>query len=256
MSDDSTDDPTRRALALLDLTRLDAATLPAFRDGALAAEAAGVTHALRRYPGHPTLTLPRPRPRRLTALDATLLGRRAVRHLGAEIPSRKTLGTLLGLSFGVHASTGRGPTPSAGGLQSLSLYVAVLGEGWLAPGAWHYDREAHALAHLDAPPAPAAPSSPVDWRSLLVSADQFVGGALLWILVGDGRAIGRKYGDRAARFLLLEAGHLMQNLCLLSHSLGLCTLPLGGVLDDEVARALTLLPTDRVLYAGVCGPPT
>ncbi|MCA9559152.1 MAG: SagB/ThcOx family dehydrogenase [Myxococcales bacterium] len=243
------DDPDRRALALLDGTRLDAATLPAFRDGALAAEAAGVTHTLRRYPGHPTVSLPRPRPRRLTALDATLLGRRSVRHLGARIPSAKTLGALLGLGFGVHETVGRGPTPSAGGLQSLSLYLAVLGDGWLAPGAWHYDREAHALAHLDAPTDPAI------WRGLLVSADQFVGGALLWILVGDGRAIGRKYGDRAARFLLLEAGHLMQNLCLLSHSLGLCTLPLGGVLDDRMARALTLLPTDRVLYAGVCGPP-
>ena len=235
-------------LRLLDLTRLDAATLPAFRDAALGAEAEGIEHGLRRYPGYPSVALPRPSRRRLVALDAALSGRRSTRELGETQPCAKTLGTLLGLSFGVNASIGRGPTPSAGGLQSLCLYPVVLGEGWLARGAWHYEREPHALAQLDAPTQPQA------WRELLVSSNQFEGGALLWVIAGDGRAISRKYGARAARFLLLEAGHLMQNLCLVSASLGLCTLPLGGVRDDEVARALGLLPTDRVLYVGVCGP--
>jgi nitroreductase len=45
----------------------------------------------------------------------------------------------------------------------------------------------------------------------------------------------------------------MQNLCLVSASLGLATVPLGGCLDREVAEAFQLPPTDRVLYAGVCG---
>lgn len=237
-------------LRLLDLTRLDAATLPAFRDGALEAEAAGVQHALRRYPGHPTEALPRPRRRRLVSLDAVLQSRRSTRRLGEVLPSRKALGALLGHAFGVNAASGRGPTPSAGGLQSLCLYPVVLADGWLARGAWHYEREPHALARLD------APDDPQVWRDLLVSSRQFEGGALLWVIAGDGRAIGHKYGARAARFLLLEAGHLMQNLCLMSESLGLCTLPLGGVRDDEVARALRLLPTDRVLYVGVCGCPS
>jgi nitroreductase len=62
-----------------------------------------------------------------------------------------------------------------------------------------------------------------------------------------------KYGDRTDRFLLLEAGHLMQNLCLVSTSLKLTTVPLGGVLEAEVSARLTLPPTDRVLYAGICG---
>lgn len=244
-------------LRLLDLTRLDATTLPAFRDGALAAEAAGVTHTLRRYPGHETVALPAPRRRRLVALDAVLGARRSARGLGVEQPSSRDLGALLGLSFGVNESIGRGPTPSAGGLQSLCLYVVVLGDGWLGRGAWHYEREPHALARVAAPADGDAPEAwAAAWRDLLVSSRQFEGGALLWVVAGDGRAIGRKYGARAARFLLLEAGHLMQNLCLVSTSLGLCTLPLGGVRDDDVARALGLLSTDRVLYVGVCGRPT
>jgi nitroreductase len=81
------------------------------------------------------------------------------------------------------------------------------------------------------------------------------GGALLWFLVGDAGRVARKYGERADRFLLLEAGHSMQNLCLLSVSLGLVTLPLGGVLERKVAHALRLTAHDLVLYAGVCGRP-
>lgn len=79
---------------------------------------------------------------------------------------------------------------------------------------------------------------------------------MLWLLIGDAQRVATKYGERGDRFLLLEAGHLMQNLCVVSHSLGLCTVPLGGCLEREVAAELRLTDSDRVLYAGVCGSPT
>ena len=41
----------------------------------------------------------------------------------------------------------------------------------------------------------------------------------------------------ALRFLLLEAGHLMQNLCLMSASLGLTTVPLGGYFEADLSVA-------------------
>ncbi len=76
---------------------------------------------------------------------------------------------------------------------------------------------------------------------------------MLWVLVGDVARVAVKYGDRAGRFLLLEAGHLMQTLCLLSVSLGLGTVPLGGCFEREVSRQLVLPSTDAVLYVGTCG---
>ncbi|HKI38093.1 MAG TPA: nitroreductase family protein [Gemmataceae bacterium] len=60
---------------------------------------------------------------------------------------------------------------------------------------------------------------------------------------------------RAARFLLQEAGHLVQNLWLLSASLGLVTVPLGGYFERDIARQLVLPPTDLILYLGLCGGP-
>jgi nitroreductase len=92
-----------------------------------------------------------------------------------------------------------------------------------------------------------------DWVDRVPSLALVDGGALLWILAGDAARVEAKYGDRGGRFLLLEAGHLMQNLCLLSASLGLSTVPLGGALEPEIARSLGLPPGDALLYVGVCG---
>jgi SagB-type dehydrogenase family enzyme len=90
---------------------------------------------------------------------------------------------------------------------------------------------------------------------MVPSLDHVEGGAVLWVLVGDAARVTHKYGGRGYRFLLLEAGHLMQNLCLVSTSLGLATVPLGGYLERSITETLALPATDHVLYVGVCGSP-
>jgi hypothetical protein len=72
------------------------------------------------------------------------------------------------------------------------------------------------------------------------------GGSLLWILVGNLDRVEKKYSFRALQFLLLEAGHLMQNLCLL-----IPTIPLGGFFEQQLGEAFRLPATDRVLYVGI-----
>lgn len=93
------------------------------------------------------------------------------------------------------------------------------------------------------------------WADMVPSWPLVGGGALLWLIIGDGARVSAKYGGRGYRFLLLEAGHLMQNLCLMATSLGWSIMPLGGVLEGDVARALRLPDSGVVLYAGVCGRP-
>ncbi len=245
--------PWRAAFAA---TELDRAGYAEFRDRIVQAEAAGVAHRARRYPGYPTVPLPRAGPRLWPPLDRVLAARRSHRALDEALPPADALGRLLVLAHGVTASDDRGPVPSSGGLQALELYVVALGPGWLPAGAYHYDRPAHALARLDEPQEVGDPAAWREaWRARVVSMDQFEGGALLWVLVGDGARVAAKYGPRAVRLLTLEAGHLMQDLCLASTSLGLATLPLGGFFERDVARALQLPRGDLVLYAGACGRP-
>lgn len=232
--------------AFFRLSELDRTTFPEFRDRIAQYEGVKLSEP-RAYPGYPSWPLTRGRPRLLASLDRALRGRRSAAALAPALPSRRTLGRLLQFAHGVNASRHRGAVPSAGGLQGLELYVAALGPGWLPAGLYHYDRVRHLLAQV------AAGTSRAEWEERAPALNLIVGGALLWVLVGDGARVERKYGERGYRFLLLEAGHLMQNLCLLSASVGLTTVPLGGYLEGEVARAFALPATDVVLYLGLCG---
>jgi SagB-type dehydrogenase family enzyme len=229
-------------------SELDRTTFPEFRDRVLASEQDGMGAEPRSYPGYPRWPLDRVRPRLWPPLDRALSRRRSVRSLGTALPSRKALSRLLQFAHGVTGPEHRGPTPSAGGLQALELYLVVFEPAWLPAGLYHYDRPGHHLSQI-------APGAGRDvWLGRVPSLTQVEGGALLWVLAGDAERVEVKYGDRAGRFLLLEAGHLMQNLCLLSAGLGLATVPLGGYFESEVARAFALPPGDRVLYLGACGP--
>src|SRR5262249_55053063 len=51
-----------------------------------------------------------------------------------------------------------------------------------------------------------------------------------------------KYGARGYRYILFEAGHAAQNLCLLAEELGLATLCAGGFMDAAMNRFLELDP--------------
>ncbi len=245
--DDAEDqDPLRR-------TELDATRLPDLRERIAAFERSPVAHEPRRYLGLPTWPLLRPGWRLGPSLDRVLARRRSRRALDLRLPDAGTLGRVLASSHGLTGEGGRGPVPSAGDLQALELYVVSLDQdpsAWLPAGGYHYDRAGHHLGQL------VAGDDRALWRDFSPSLDQFEGGALLWVIAGDVDRVQVKYGDRAGRLLLLEAGHLMQALCLASEGVGLVTLPLGGVFEARAARRLKLPRSDAVLYCGALGRPT
>lgn len=225
---------------------LDDTTFPAWRDAVAAHEPAELSP--RTYPGYPRVALPPHRPRRFgISLERALARRRSATVLDAGLPDAATLGRLLALAHGITADHARGPVPSAGGLQALELYLASWADGWLAAGWYHYDRAAHALARISDGATREA------CAAIVPSLSPMTGGALAWIVVGDRARVAARYTTRADRFLLLEAGHLMQNLCLASVAAGRCTVPLGGCFERALARTLQLPRTDRVLVTGVLG---
>ncbi len=238
-----------RTRAALRPSELSDSTLPRFRDGLVAAEAAGVSHRLRSYPGTTRIALARPSRRLFESFDAVVERRRSARALDTRVPTKRELSRVLHLGHGVTGEDGRGPAPSAGNLQPIELYLLVMGEGWLRPSAYHYDRGAHALCDLEVEIARERlePSMP--------SFRQVDGGAIVLVLAGDTRAVDRKYGDRAPRFLLLEAGAVMHSLALAAASVGACVVPVGGFLEAPLARMLRLPEYDAVLYCGLLGYP-
>lgn len=231
-------------------TELDETNWPEIREQILRFDHGEGVRELRTYPGYPRWALPRKKSRLWPSLERALSWRRCANRLEGQLPSVKVLARLLRFSHGVLGDAGRGPVPSAGNLQALELYFATWQDGWLPGGVYHYDRAGHAVEQL------SAFASRDKWSEMVPSLSLVEGGSLLWIIVGDSPRVTSKYGERGLRFLLFEAGHLMQNLCLASTSLGWATVPLGAFFEAELASTLSLPGGDQVLYVGVCGKPT
>lgn len=122
----------------------------------------------------------------------------------------------------------RRPVPSGGGLYPLDLYVLVHNVDGLSPGVYHYDALGDALERL----------SGQNWRG--VASQAF----LTWrfadhvpFVICIGAAFERtqtKYGPRGYRYVLLEAGHCAQNMCLAATEQNLSSLCLGGYYDSTI----------------------
>ena len=236
-----------RELPALSVTELDATTFPEWRDRILAFEADPAVIEPRTYPGYPRWPLLHAGLRPWPPLDRSLMRRRSAVTFSTAMPSKRLLSRLLRLAHGISADRVRGPVPSAGGLQSLELYLVNFEQSWLPSGAYHFDRAGNYLSQI------VSSASRPEWITRVPSLAPIKGGAILFVLAGDYGRVEAKYGARGLRFLLIEAGHLAQNLCLLASSLGLCALPLGGFFESEIARHLVLPASDEVLYLLLCG---
>jgi SagB-type dehydrogenase family enzyme len=126
--------------------------------------------------------------------------------------------------------------PSAGGLYPLELYVSLQSVADVPDGLYHYNVLDHALEWLRAPLDPQALAEAVIPAPFLVNAN-----ALVFISGVFDRTLG-KYGARGYRYILLEAGHAAQNLCLVAAERGLASLCVGGFMDAQLNRLLELDP--------------
>ena len=144
----------------------------------------------------------------------------------------------------------RRSVPSAGGLFPLDVYVFLHRVEGVGPGLYRYDAE---TASLD----------------LLREGDQFEAlrpelypypmvenANVILALVATFTRTQAKYGPRGYRYILLEAGHVGQNVCLRAVELGLGSLCMGGYADARLNRMLGLDPRQAgVVYTVAIGRP-
>jgi SagB-type dehydrogenase family enzyme len=190
------------------------------------------SRSVKRHPQRPFVPLPA-RELGLTSLADTLDARRSVRAFGERRLRLDELGSVLQAAYGVTGAIGGTPqtlrsTPSGGGLYPLELYVVPHRVEGLDAALHHFDPLRQGLEVLRA----IDPDDDLDGLSpyggLLASSAAFVAvTAMFW-------RSRFKYGARAYRFTLLEAGHLAQNLLLAVAALGLAAVPLGGFYDRRV----------------------
>lgn len=198
-------------------------------------------------------------PPQLPAVDLPTLVRRR-RSCRAFEPTPVTLvelATLLHASYGV---THRPPpesgldgqsfraVPSGGGLYPLELTVCAWRVDGLEPGAYRYDPLRHELLPLGTRAAREAVRAAMVYPELVEDAP------CLLVLSGVFLRSRFKYGQRGYRFVLLEAGHVAQNLILAAGCLGLGSVPVGGFFDTLLDAVVAADGVEAAsLYAVVVG---
>ena len=183
-------------------------------------------------PDQEDITLLDPRKEGSLSLEAVLKMRRSVRAYSGEPLSQEELAQLLWAAQGVTASWGGRTAPSAGALYPLEVYAAT------PAGCYHYETGEHKLS-LQA----AGDLRQALWQAG-VKQDWIREAAAVIVLAAVYGRTAEKYGERAERYVLLEAGHAAQNVLLQAAALGLGAVPVGAFYDDQVREAMAL-PEDQ-----------
>lgn len=120
------------------------------------------------------------------------------------------------------------PVPSAGALYPLEIYAATQAVETLPDGVYHYAGLDHCLESVKQGAVLKGLGDLLLGQFFLDNANA----ALFFTAVFD-RTL-NKYGPRGYRYILMEAGHVAQNVCLLAAELGLATICLGGFVDHRL----------------------
>jgi len=212
---------------------------------------AAVARASLRHPELPLVSLPAPAPLE-GSLETVIRRRRSARAFAGEPIAGSALAALLQACYGVTGALGEGEpdraqplrsTPSGGALYPLDVYVAASRVDGLAPALYRYDPLASGLERTGSPAGVAAATA---------NPELAAGAAATVVLTATFWRSRFKYGLRAYRFALLEAGHAAQNVLLAATALRLAAVPLGGFFDRRLDAALELDGVDRSSLYVVC----
>jgi SagB-type dehydrogenase family enzyme len=152
------------------------------------------------------------------------------------------------MTFGVEQKL-RG-VPSGGALYPLELYVAAFRVDGLPAGIYHYNVEAHSLDLVREGPFDA------EFGRAVFYEDMFKTVSAAFVITGVPKRSAFKYGERAYRFINLEAGHVGQNICMTATALGLGCLMVGGFYDDDIDSLVGVDGLNELtLYTAALGCP-
>ena len=144
---------------------------------------------------------------------------------------------------------GHRTSPSAGRLYPLNLYVVIGNVDGIRPGVYKYKPQTHQLLNVLAS----------DKRSELATAalgQKWIASAPCVLVVGAVyKRTEVKYGERAPRYVHIEVGHAVENVCLQAVALDLGTTMVGAFKDDEVKKVVGMKDEEAPLAIVPVGKP-
>ena len=205
------------------------------------------------YPSNPQISLPPPKSLTTEALDVAIQHRKSIRDFSQESLSKEQLSYLLWSSTGIQRkerSFVYRTAPSAGALYPIETYVIIHNVEDIAPGVYHYNIEQHRLEELKTGDfRKEITTSALDQQMCYYAAAVFV-----WTAIFNRSKC--KYGERAYRYIYLDAGHIAENLSLSATSFDLGTCQIAALYDDEVNQLINVDGiTESTIYLSVVGAP-
>jgi len=209
------------------------------------------------YPEAPRVALPPLASGSAAASDADLLDvlarRRSVREYGSPPLGLEELGALLWAAAGVtsrQAGFAFRTAPSAGGLYPIEHYVIANSVTGLDPGVYHYAVLDAALELLRGGDHRLTVARAALDQTIAAEADA----VFVWTAVLERSRW--KYGQRFARYIFLDAGHIAENVALAAVALGLGSCQIAAFFDDEAAALLGVDEDEEpVVYMTTVGRP-
>lgn len=205
----------------------------------------------KRYPRAQKIALPRTWKLDEERLVPLLQSRRSLRRYSAEPLSLEHLAFLLWAAQGITAQAGRylfRTAPSAGALYPIETYINAHSIQGLAAGLYHFDAEHFALDRLtDGDQSEAVAHACLD-QGFMTQAP------VIFLWTGVLRRAMHKYGDRGLRYILLDAGHICQNMLIAAEAVGCGGCPVAALYDDEINQLLRIDEQEEsALYAAAVG---
>lgn len=178
-------------------------------------------------------------------------GRRSVRKYAGTPLLIEDIAFMLWSSQGITAKAGKHffrTAPSAGALYPFETYVLVNNVSGLKPGLYHFDVINFALEFID----DAARSEDLVHCCLEQKFINDAGAVFLWTGVPSRNLA--KYGERGFRYLLLDLGHVSQNLLIGAEAKGCGGCPIAAFFDAELNAFLGVDGENEfALYAASVG---
>ncbi|MGB7414581.1 MAG: SagB/ThcOx family dehydrogenase, partial [Thermosynechococcaceae cyanobacterium] len=187
----------------------------------------------------------------LSELAETIRNRRSTRQFTGAAISLADLSALLDFTYhpGHYQEQGLEPNPDTFDLSLIQTFVAVSDVMGLEAGCYYYAGQAEELRQI------RFKNFRPELHYLCLQQDLGRDAAAVVFHTADlGVAIAR-YGDRAYRYLHMDAGYLGQRINLAAIRLNLGVSGIAGFFDDHVNEVLGIPIDEAVLYITTLGQP-
>ena len=132
--------------------------------------------------------------------------------------------------------------PSAGSRHPLETYLFINHVEEIEPGLYHYRPDLHLLEKLDCDGYSDETSFQEDLKHALCGQTFAATAPVLFVWSAIPYRCEWRYGLKAAKYILLDAGHTCENLYLAAENIGLGVCAVGAYDQDLLDELLGFLP--------------